>query len=99
MSKASHGYVLKGKYKHIKKSNNIKNIKNIQGAPPAVAGTHAPGRGEGFEGFGRWLADIDIITAVSCCRGWKDQKTMPSGGKVDDTRSGLTHYYLINSYK
>ena len=49
---------------------------------PAVAGTHAPGRGEGVEGLRRWLGDI--ITAVSCCRGWKGQKTMPSGGNVGD---------------
>ena len=51
----------------------------------AVAGTHAPGRSEGVEGLGRWLGDI--INAVSCCRGWKGQKTMPSGGKVDDTHA------------
>ena len=52
---------------------------------PTVAGTHAPGRGEGVEGLTRWLGDI--ITAVSCCRGWKGQKTMPSGGKVDVTHA------------
>ena len=46
---------------------------------PAVAGTHAPGRGEGVEGLRRWLGDI--ITAVSFCHGWKRQKTTPSGGK------------------
>ena len=45
---------------------------------PAVAGTHAPGRDKGAEGLRRLG---DIITAVSCCRGWKGQKTMPSGGK------------------
>ena len=38
----------------------------------AVAATHAPGRGEGVEGLRRWLGDI--ITAVSCCRGWKGQR-------------------------
>ena len=52
---------------------------------PAVAGTHAPGRGEGVEGSRRWLGDV--ITAVSCCRGWKGQKAMPSSGKVDDTHA------------
>ena len=49
---------------------------------PAVAGKHSPGRGEGIEGSRRWVGDIDIISAVSC-RGWKRQKTVPSGGKVD----------------
>ena len=39
---------------------------------PAVAGTHAPGWGEGVEGLRRWLGDI--ITAVSSCRGCKDQR-------------------------
>ena len=34
---------------------------------PAVAGTHAPGRGEGVVGLRRWLEHI--ITAVSSCRG------------------------------
>ena len=43
------------------------------------------GRGEGVEGSRRRLGDI--ITAVSCCRGWMSQKTMPSGGKVDDTHA------------
>ena len=52
---------------------------------PAVAGTHAPGRGEGAEGLRRWLGDV--ITVVSSCRGCKGQKTMPSGGKVDDTHA------------
>ena len=52
----------------------------------AVAGTHAPGRGDGFEGLRRWLGDI--ITAVSLCRrGSKGQKTMPSCGQVDDTHA------------
>ena len=50
---------------------------------PVVAGTHAPGRGEGVEGLRGWSRDI--ITAFSCCRRWKGQKTMPSGGNVDDT--------------
>ena len=45
---------------------------------PAVAGTHAPGRDKGAEGLRRLG---DIITAVSCCRGWKGQKTMPCGEK------------------
>ena len=52
---------------------------------PTVAGTHAPGRGDGVEGLIRWLGDT--ITAVSCCRGWEGQKTMPSGGKVDSTHA------------
>ena len=52
---------------------------------PAVAGTHASARGEGVEGLRRWLGYI--TTAVSCCRGWKGEKTMPSGGKVDDTHA------------
>ena len=39
---------------------------------PAVAGTHAPGRGEGVEGLRGWLRDI--ITAVSCRRGSKSQR-------------------------
>ena len=43
------------------------------------------GRGEGVEGLRRWLGDI--ITVVSCCRGWKGRKTMPSGGKFDDTHA------------
>ena len=51
----------------------------------AVAATHAPGRGEGVEGLRRWLGDV--ITVVSCCSVWKGQKTMPSGGKVDDTHT------------
>ena len=52
---------------------------------PVVAGTHAPGRGEGVEGLRRWFGDI--ITAVSCCRGWKGQKTIPSCANVDDTHA------------
>ena len=42
---------------------------------------------EGVKGLRlrRWLGDI--VTAVSYCRGWKGQKTMPSGGKVDDTHA------------
>ena len=62
-----------------------------------IAGTHAPGRGERVEGLRGWLGDI--ITAGSCCGGWNGQTTMPTGGKVDGTRSGLTHSYLFNIYK
>ena len=51
---------------------------------PAVAGTHAPGRGEGVEGLIIWLGDI--ISAVNCCRRWNGQKSMPSDEKVDDTQ-------------
>ena len=39
---------------------------------PAVAGTHAPGRGERVEGLGRWLRAV--ITAVNSCRECKGQK-------------------------
>ena len=39
---------------------------------PAVAGTHAPGRGEGVVGSRRWLGDI--IAAVNSCRGCKGQR-------------------------
>ena len=38
----------------------------------AVAGTHAPGRGEGVVGSRRWSGDI--INAVSSCRGCKGQR-------------------------
>ena len=51
---------------------------------PAAAGTPSPGRDEGAEGLRLWLGDI--FTA-SCCRGWKGHKTMPSGGKADDTHT------------
>ena len=43
---------------------------------PAIAGTHAPGRGEWVEGFRGWLGDI--ITAVSC-RGWKGHRQRQGG--------------------
>ena len=45
----------------------------------------AAGRGEGPQGLRKWLGDI--ITAVSCGRGWMSKKTMLSGGKVDDTHA------------
>ena len=52
---------------------------------PAVARTYAPRRGEGVEALGTLLRDIVIV--ASCCRGWKGQKAMPSGGTVDDTHA------------
>ena len=50
---------------------------------PAVAGTHAPGRGEGVVGSRIWFEYI--ITVGSSCRGCKGP--MPSGGKVDATHA------------
>ena len=52
---------------------------------PAVVGPHAPGRGKGVEGLGRWLGDI--VTAVGCCCGCKGQNKMPSCGKTDATHA------------
>ena len=51
---------------------------------PAVASTHAPGRGEGFKGLKGWLRGT--ITAGSCCR-MQGLQTMPSGGKIDATHA------------
>ena len=39
---------------------------------PAVAGTHAAGRGEGVVGSRRWLRTI--IIAGSCCRGYSGER-------------------------
>ena len=52
---------------------------------PAVAGTHAPGRGDGVEGLKRWLGDN--ITAVSSCHGCKGKNAMHSGGSIDATHA------------
>ena len=37
---------------------------------PAVAGTHAPGRGEGAEGLRGRLRDIIVVS----CRGYKGER-------------------------
>ena len=55
----------------------------------AVADTHAPGRDQEAKGLRRWLRDI--ITAVSCCRGWKGQNNAKWWKSWRHTRSGQTH--------
>ena len=55
---------------------------------PAVAGRHVPGGGEGVHGLARWLGDL--ITALSCCRGWEGQRQYPVGEKK--TTYMLRHY-------
>ena len=52
----------------------------------AVAGTHAPGKGEGAEGLGRWLGDI--ITAVSSYRGCQGQRQCQVVETLTHTCSG-----------
>ena len=57
---------------------------------PAVAGTHAPGRGEGVEGLERLLGDI--ITGgqlLSLVEGSKDNRKWWKRRR--HTRSGLAH--------
>ena len=48
---------------------------------PAVAGTHAPGRGEGVEGFRGWLRHTITYLSSSCC-GRKGEKQCQVVGKL-----------------
>lgn len=52
----------------------------------AVAGAHAPARGEGVQGLRRWLGDLyhHDSQLLLCVEG---SKTVRSGGKDDDTNA------------